>query len=62
MNFIGKEKCNYILSKEKDFVLKVKSGDTVTFETYDCFTNQLSKEDDSFISIDFNRVNPATGP
>ena len=62
MNFISKESCNYILSKYNSAVLNIKAGDTVTFETYDCFSNQLKNDDDSVCDIDFDRVNPATGP
>src|ERR687887_119681 len=43
-------------------VLEVDPGDTVTFETNDCFTGQIKSEDDLVTSIDFERVNSATGP
>src|SRR6266513_322067 len=36
--------------------------ETVTFETNDCFTGQITSEDDLVTSIDFARVNSATGP
>jgi amidase len=43
-------------------VLEVEPGDTVTFETNDCFTGQIRSEDDLVTEIDFARVNSATGP
>jgi amidase len=43
-------------------VLEIDPGDTVTFETNDCFTGQIQSEDDVVTAIDFARVNSATGP
>lgn len=62
MNYIKKENCNYNFSKDNEPVLKVNSGETVLFETYDCITNQIQKEEDLSVPIDFTKVNPATGP
>jgi amidase len=43
-------------------VLEVDPGDTVTFETNDCFTGQIRSEDDLVTEIDMSRINSATGP
>ena len=43
-------------------VLEVDPGATVRFETNDCFTGQITSEDDLVTGIDFERVNSATGP
>ena len=43
-------------------VLEVEPGETVVFETNDCFTGQIRSEDDLVTEIDLNRVNSATGP
>jgi acetamidase/formamidase len=43
-------------------VLEIDPGDTVTFETNDCFTGQIQNESDLVTEIDFQRVNSATGP
>ena len=43
-------------------VLEVEPGDTVTFETNDCFTGQIRSEDDLVTAIDLSRINSATGP
>jgi amidase len=42
--------------------LEVEPGETVTFETNDCFTGQITSEDDLVTGIDFSRINGATGP
>jgi len=55
---------NYMFSFSKDIkpVLRVKSGDEVEIETMDCFANQIMTNEDKLESLDWNRVNPATGP
>lgn len=55
---------NYIykMSAENDAAASCKPGDTVIFETKDCFTNQIQSEDTLFNSIDWDMINPATGP
>jgi amidase len=42
--------------------LEVEPGETVTFETNDCFTGQIRSEDDLVTEIDLERINGATGP
>lgn len=37
-------------------------GDTVIFETYDCYMGQLLSEDSAFADLDRSLGNPATGP
>ena len=39
-----------------------KSGDTIRFETLDCFGCQLKSEADLLGGLDWNNINPATGP
>jgi amidase len=55
---------NYMFSfsKELEPVLRVKSGDVVEIETMDCFANQIKTNEDKMESLDWNRINPATGP
>lgn len=52
----------YSFSKANDPVLHVQSGDTVSIETFDCFTDQIQSADQEVAAIDWNRINPATGP
>src|SRR5690606_14867892 len=35
---------------------------TVTIQTYDCFQNQIQSADTEVIAIDWNKINPPTGP
>jgi amidase len=42
--------------------LEVEPGETVTFETNDCFTGQIRSENDLVTEIDMGRINSATGP
>lgn len=37
-------------------------GEECVFETLDCFGGQIKTEKDDLASIDFSKVNPATGP
>lgn len=38
------------------------SGDIVTFETMDCFSNSIVRPDQPFSSVGWEKINPATGP
>lgn len=50
------------MDKNNEPVMRAKSRDRVVFETLDCFSCELTSEDQDFNGIDFDRVNPATGP
>jgi amidase len=52
----------YAFSKDLTPVKTVASGSTITIETYDCFQNQIGSNDTKINSIDWNQINPATGP
>lgn len=59
---ISKDNVIYSMDKENQAVGTVKSGDQVIFETKDCFSDTIKTEADVISEIDFNKVNPATGP
>ncbi|MDX6449596.1 MAG: amidase, partial [Gaiellaceae bacterium] len=59
---LGRDQIVWAFGPDLDPVLEVEPGDTVTFETNDCFTGQIRSEDDLVTEIDFDRVNSATGP
>lgn len=59
---ITRDKTIFSMDKNNEPVLKAKSGDKVIFQTCDCFSDVIKTEDDLVSGIDFNRVNPATGP
>lgn len=52
----------YSFSKEHEPVLTVESGETVEIETFDCFEDQIQSNEQKLEAIDWNRINPATGP
>lgn len=52
----------YEFSEDNKPVKSIKAGDTVSFKTLDCFSNQVRSEEQLITSIDFSKVNPATGP
>src|SRR4026209_2923419 len=43
-------------------VLEVRPGDTVTFETNDCFTGQIRSEEDLVTEIALEGITSAAGP
>lgn len=52
----------YKFSKNNPPALKVPAGTTITVDTMDCFSNQLRQEEDRMETLDWDRINPATGP
>lgn len=59
---ITSDKTIFSMDKNNEPVLKAKSGDKVIFQTCDCFSDVIKTEEDLVSGIDFERVNPATGP
>ncbi|MGI6510412.1 MAG: acetamidase/formamidase family protein [Erysipelotrichaceae bacterium] len=52
----------YAFSKNAKPVAHIKNGETVKFITEDCFGGQIKSEEKLVGAIDWNNVNPATGP
>ncbi|MBS4178246.1 acetamidase/formamidase family protein [Lederbergia citrea] len=52
----------YAFSNENTPVATVKSGDRFTVESYDCFEGQITSGDTTMDTINWDRINPATGP
>ncbi|MFD1206585.1 acetamidase/formamidase family protein [Sporosarcina contaminans] len=52
----------YDFNKTHEPIRKVQSGSTVTIQTYDCFQNQIQSPDTEVAAIDWDKINPATGP
>lgn len=52
----------FSFDKDLEPVLKVPSGKTVRIRTKDCFGNQLQGPEDQLSEIDWEAINPATGP
>ena len=52
----------YAMDADHPPVARVRSGETLAFETADCFGGQIRKETDQLGTLDWSRINPATGP
>jgi amidase len=59
---ISRKQVFYAFSPELEPVAHVKQGEEVVLETHDCFEGQLQSENDLIDKLDWNHVNPATGP
>jgi amidase len=59
---LGRDQVIWAFGPDLEPVLEVEPGETVTFETNDCFTGQIRSEDDLVTQIDLERINSATGP
>lgn len=51
-----------MMSRDNAPVAHAKSGDTVRFETLDCFGCQIQEESQLLGKLDWSNINPATGP
>ncbi len=60
--FVACQTSIYAFSGKHEPIMRVESGTTLTIETYDCFQNQIQSESTAFTAIDWNQINPATGP
>ena len=62
MLVIKRDTVVYKMSGENKPAASCKSGDIVQFETNDCFGGQIQREDQVMNGLDWNNINPATGP
>ena len=62
MKVIPNEKVIYKFKPEMEHVETIASGETVKFETNDCWFQQITSEDQVVTEIDQDILNPATGP
>ena len=59
---IKRESVIYAMAADNAPVARVEDGTTLCFETNDCFGGQITQEADQLGSLDWSRINPATGP
>lgn len=59
---VKRENAVYAMSPDNTPVARIQSGDTLVFETTDCFSGQIVSESDRMGTLDWSRINPATGP
>lgn len=52
----------YEFNKDNAPTKKIASGTTIRIETYDCFQNQIQSAETKVEAIDWDKINPATGP
>ncbi|MFX3623219.1 MAG: acetamidase/formamidase family protein [Ectobacillus sp.] len=52
----------YAFDKQNKPVKRISPGTTITIETYDCFQNQIRSNETEINSVDWDKINPATGP
>ena len=52
----------FAFDAKNECVAEVVDGETVLFRTHDCFDNQLSEEGTCIGALNWDRINPATGP
>lgn len=62
MKRINKEQSVFTLSKEHKPAAVIQAGETIIFETSDCFNNKLTSEEQSISDVEGELINPATGP
>lgn len=59
---LNDDKTFFAFSRDLEPALRVPSGATVRIRTKDCFGNQLRGPQDTLDEIDWDAINPATGP
>jgi amidase len=59
---LSKQHFIYSFSKDHQPVLTVAPKSTVVIDTYDCFQDQIQSNTTAIQSIDWDQINPATGP
>ena len=59
---IIKDNYVYALGDNKKVAVHVNVGEEITFCTRDCFNNQITSEDYVMDGLDWDHINPATGP
>lgn len=52
----------YDFNKKHPPVITIESGTTIEIETYDCFKDQIMSADSVVSEMDWDQINPATGP
>ena len=62
MKVISGNKVIYKFSHEMDSIESILPGDTIKVVTNDCFFQQIFNEEQDLTKLDYNRLNPATGP
>jgi len=59
---VARDQSVFSLSSEAPAAARVKVGDTLVLETADCFSDQVQSAADTPGAVDWEHINPATGP
>ncbi|GAB6280266.1 MAG: acetamidase/formamidase family protein [Thermovirga sp.] len=62
MKVISREKVSYQFDPRTPSVEQAEIGESVIFQTRDCFNDELRSKNDLATSIDMSHMNPCTGP
>ena len=62
MIHVTRDQSVFSLSREDAPAARVRPGDSVVLETADCFSDQVRSSSDTPGSVDWEHINPATGP
>ena len=62
MQELNDERVLFAFARDLEPALTVASGETVRIRTQDCFGNQVQTPEDELDEINWDRINPATGP
>lgn len=57
-----KDECIFTMSKGNEPIISVDANTTICIETRDCFNNQIDDENYVIDELDWDHINPATGP
>jgi amidase len=59
---VSRDQSVFSLSAEAAPVAHVRSGDSLVLDTADCFSDQVQHAEDTPGAVDWDHINPATGP
>lgn len=62
MKIISSDKVIYNFTHNMEHIETISPKEVIKVETNDCFFQQIVKEDQAITEIDYDRLNPATGP
>lgn len=62
MKIISGDKVIYTFKHEMDYIEKIAPGETFKVKTNDCFFQQIICEEQLLTEVDYDMLNPATGP
>lgn len=60
--YIKKENIIVSMDPKNTPIKHCTSGDTIVFQTLDCYSSNIRNEEDLFHIVDYATINPATGP